>query len=139
MFDTEITTPTKNDIELLEQWRKEFAAADLELPEGYNGDGTATAVAISKEGKLLGSLTASICFAVSLDPLIRNPNATRAEMLAGLFALTRALEYQAKLNGVAASFIAVPDSLPQYQELVQKCGFEPTAEACKLYRHSFRK
>jgi hypothetical protein len=139
MFDAEITIPTKSDIELLEQWKKEFAAADLELPEGYNGDGIATAIAINKEGKLLGSLTASIVYAVSLDPLIRNPHATRVEMLAGLFALTRALEYQAKLNGAAASFIAVPDSLPQYQELVKKCGFEPTAEACKLYRHSFRK
>ena len=139
MFDSEITVPHDSDIRQLEQWRKEFAAADLELPEGYNGDGVATAIAVGKNGKLLGSLTASIVYAVSLDPHIRNPNASRTEMLAGLFALTRALEYQAKLNGVAASFIAVPESLPEYQELVKKCGFEPTAEACKLFRHSFKR
>src|SRR5690242_3521379 len=101
MFDSEITVPNENDIKLLEQWRKQFAAADLELPEGYNGDGVATAIAVGKDGKLLGSLTASIVYAVSLDPLILNPGAGRAEALAGLFALTRSLEYQAKINGVA--------------------------------------
>jgi hypothetical protein len=139
VFDSEITIPNDDDILQLEKWRKEFAAADLELPEGYNGDGVATAIAVGRDGKLLGSLTASIVYAVSLDPLIRNPNASHTETLAGLFALTRALEYQAKLNGVAASFIAVPDSLPEYQKLVQKCGFSPTAESCKIYRHSFKR
>src|SRR6267142_6924399 len=137
MFDAEITTPHDDDIRQLEAWRKEYVAADLELPEGYTGDGIATAIAVSKEGKLLGSLTASIIYAVSLDPLIRNPHAGRGETLAGLFALTRALEYQAKLNGIVASFIAIPNSLPEYKELVVKCGFAPTAELCKLYRHSF--
>ena len=139
MFDSEITIPNDADIRQLEQWRKEFAAADLELPEGYNGDGVATAIAVGKDGQLLGSLTGSIVYAVSLDPLILNPRAGRTEALAGLFALTRSLEYQAKLNGVAASFIAVPDSLPMYQELVKKCGFTPTAELCKIYRHSFKR
>jgi len=139
MFDAEVTTPNPEDLKLLEQWRREFVAADLELPEGYTGDGIATAIAVGKNGTLLGSLTASIVYAVSLDPLIRNPSAGRGEVLAGLFALTRALEYQAKLNGVVASYIAVPNSLPIYKELVKKCGFEPTAESCTLYRHSFRK
>jgi hypothetical protein len=138
VFSTQITPPSDTDIIQLEKWRKEFATADLELPENYVSDGVATAVAKTKEGKLIGSLTASIILAVSLDPLIRNPDSGRTETLAGLFALTRALEYQAALNGAAASFIAVPNLLPNYQELVVKCGFEPTAQHCSLYRHSFR-
>lgn len=139
MFDTSVLPPTQQDIEQLEQWRREFAAADLELPEGYVNDGVATAVARRRDGSLIGSLTAEIITAVSLDPLLLNPQAGRTEALAGLFALTRALEYQASLNGAAASFIAVPNLLPQYQALVERCGFEPTAQHCKLYRHSLRR
>lgn len=139
MFSTQVTIPTDEDIRQLERWRLLFAEADLELPENYASDGVATAVAKTKEGKLIGSLTASIILAVSLDPLIRNPEIPRTEMLAGLFALTRALEYQAKLNGAAAAFIAVPNLLPEYQKLVVKCGFEPTAENCKLFRHSLNR
>src|SRR5438477_3709171 len=105
MFDAQVTIPTDADIKQLEQWRREFAAADLELPEGYSGDGIATAIAVDRKGGLLGSLTAEIITAVSLDPLIRNPAAGRTETLAGLFALTNALEYQAKMNGAVASFI----------------------------------
>jgi hypothetical protein len=137
MFDPEVTVPTDADILQLEKWRKDFVAVDLELPYGYSGDGIATAIAVDSHGKLLGSLTASLVYAVSLDPLIRNPDAGRTEVLAGLFALTRSLEYQAKLNGAAASFISIPNCLPIYQNLVQKCGFKEVAWD-KVYRHSFR-
>lgn len=138
MFDTAILPPTQEDFTLLEQWRREFDAADLELPEGYAGNGVATAVARRKDGSLIGSLTAEIITAASLDPVLLNPHAGRSEKLAALFALTRAMEYQASLNGAAASFIAVPNLLPEYQALVQRCGFEETAQACKLYRHFLR-
>jgi len=138
VFDVDVVEMRDSDVEQLEKWRGEFAEADLELPEGYANDGVATAVARRKDGTLIGSLTASIITAVSLDPLLRNPSAGRMETLSGLFALTRTLEYQARLNGAAASFIAVPNLLPEYQSLVEKCGFEPTAANCKLYRHSLR-
>ena len=139
MLDVSVQIPTANDIEQLERWRQDFAAADLELPEGYANDGVATAVARNKKGDLIGSLTAEIITAVSLDPWLGNPNAGRHERLTGLFTLTRALEYQAKINGAVAAFIAVPDTLKEYQQLVQRFGFEETAQHCRLYRHSFRK
>ncbi|SRR6266550_1638245 len=139
MLDVSVQIPTANDIEQLERWRQDFAAADLELPEGYANDGVATAVARNKKGDLIGSLTAEIILAASLDPFIRNPLAGRHESLSGLFALTRALEYQAQLAGAAASFIAVPNLLPDYQALVKRCGYDETAQSCKLFRRSFRR
>lgn len=139
MLDTQVQVPIDSDIALLEQWRWEFQDGLLELPNGYAADGVGTAVALSRNGKLLGSLTATIIQAVSLDPLIRNPQAGRHEMLAGLFALTRTLEYQAQLNGARDAYIAVPNVMSEYKELVKKCGFEETAQDCTLFRHSLRR
>jgi len=138
MFDVRVAVPKEEDFEQIERWRREFAEGTLEVPNGYGGDGVATAVGLSKDGTLLGSLTATIITAVSLDPLIRNPEANRKQVFAALFALTGALEYQAQLNGARDAYIAVPDALPEYQELVKHCGFEETAQNCKLYRRSLR-
>lgn len=138
MFDVSVEVPRDDDFAQLEKWRKEFATADLELPEGYAGNGVATAVTRRADGSLLNSLTGSIILAVSLDPYLQSPDAGRLEALAGLFAITRTIEWQAQLNGAAAAFIAVPNLLPNYQSLVKKCGYSETAQNCKLYRHSFR-
>lgn len=137
MFDIQVGVPKDEDFELLERWRRDFSAASLELPEGYASDGVATAVARRADSTLIGSLTASICTAVSLDPLLRNPDAGRKEVFAGLFALTRTLEYQAQLNGARSAYVAIPNLLGEYQELIQKCGFKETAQHCRIFRHSF--
>lgn len=134
MFDAQVMTPTAEDIEQIEEWRKQFAEADLQIPNGYDGPGSATVVAV-KDGKLLGSLTGTMILAVSLDPLVRNPEAGRLESLAALFAMCNSLEYQASLNGAVDAYIAIPNLLPEYQKLVvEKCGFEETATFCKIYR-----
>lgn len=137
MFDLKIETPKEDDFALLEKWRKEFVHADLELPHGYVNDGVATAVARSKDGTLLSSLTAQIITAVCLDPVLCNPDAPRKDIFVAAFALARTLEYQAQLNGARAAFIAIPQSMPEWQKVIEKCGFEETAQRCKLYRHSF--
>lgn len=137
MLNVDIDIPTTEDISLLEKWRREFATADLELPEGYVNTGIATAVARDDKGGLIGSLTASIIVAASLDPLLLNPAADRTAKFASTFALERALAYQARLNGAAAGFIAVPNLLPEYQRFVCRFGYEETAQCCKLYRRSF--
>lgn len=137
MFDLKIEPPKDDDIEVLEKWRKEFAYADLELPSGYAADGVATAVARTKDGTLLSSLTAQIITAVCLDPILCNPDASRKDVFVAAFALARTLEYQAQLNGAKAAFIAIPDCMPEWQKVIEKCGFEQTAQRCKLYRHSF--
>lgn len=139
MLNVDITVPTPDDIKLLEQWRRDFAAADLETPEGYASDGVATAVAVDKRGALIGSLTASIIMAASLDPLLLKPGATHVERFAATYALTKAMEYQARVGGAAASFIAIPDLLPDYQQFVQRFGYTETAQHCRLYRHSFKR
>lgn len=134
-----VDIPTAEEIAKVDAWRKQFASADLELPEGYDGDGVCTAVAHDKQGGLIGSLTASIILAASLDPLLLNPGASRDQRFSGTFALTVAMEYQTKLNGAAAGFIAVPNLLPDYQEFVTRFGYIETAQNCKLFRKSFRK
>src|SRR5690348_16736202 len=99
MFDTQVMQPTNEDVKQLEEWRTRFPEADLQLPNGYDGEGSATAIAVAKDGRLLGSLTGTLILAVSLDPYIRNPEAGRLESLASLHALCNSLEYQASLNG----------------------------------------
>jgi hypothetical protein len=138
MFATQVSIPTDADIAQLETWRRQFVAAELELPEGYVNEGVATAVARTQDGRLLGSLTGTLVTGFSLDPLLLRPGTEHKEALAGLFALTNTLEYQAQLNGAAASLVAIPDLLPAYQHLIKKCGFKQTAEFCKIYRRSYR-
>lgn len=138
MLNVDIDIPNREDIAQLERWRTEFAAADLELPEDYASTGVATAVARDEHGALIGSLTASIIIAASLDPLLLNPVASRTSRFASTFALERTMAYQARLNGAAAGYIAIPDLLPDYQEFVTRFGYKQTAQHCRIYRRSFR-
>lgn len=133
-YDLDVGPPTAREMLQLEQWRKDFPAADLEIP---SGPGTATAVARRADGTLIESLSASIITAVSLDPLLRDPQAGKREVLQGLLALTTSLEYQAKCNGAAASFIAIPNLLPEYQSLMSQFRFSETAQNCKVYRRLY--
>lgn len=137
MLNVDIDIPIQQDIAQLEEWRRRFATADLELPEGYAGDGVATAVALDTEGKLIGSLTASIIIAASLDPLLLNPDADHTSKFASTFALERAMAWQAKMNGAAAGFVAIPNLLPDYQKFIERFGYVETAQHCKVYRRSF--
>jgi len=135
MFDNQVRTPNADDIEQVEKWRRLFREADLEVPNGYSGDGVATAVSVTPDGALTGALTGTMVLAVSLDPFVKNPEAPSGDVLAALFALTNALEYQASLCGAVDAYIAIPNLLPQYQQFVEKkCGFEQTAQACRIYR-----
>lgn len=133
MLDITVRPGTEADLEQLEKWRSEFQDGLLEVPNGYEGNGLETAVAEARDGRILGSLTATSI--VSLDPYIRNPHAGKAELLQSLFALCRALEYRAKRAGLVESYIAVPNLLEDYQSVVKRCGFQETAENCKIYRH----
>jgi hypothetical protein len=135
MFDSQVKTMIAEDEPILESWRKAFPEADLEMPNGYAGPGVATAVSIAKDGRLLGSLTGTMILAVSLDPYLKNPEAGRLESLASLYSLCDSMEYQASLNGAIDAYVAIPNLLPEYQKLiVEKCGFEETAQTCRIYR-----
>ena len=135
MFDIGLRPFKESDLEQLEAWRVLFQEGKLELPHGYEGTNVETAVALRGDGSTLGALTATLICA--LDPYIKNPNATRTELLQSLFALCRAQEYAAQRFGARESYIAVPNDLPEYQEIVKRCGFVETATNCRIYRHVF--
>lgn len=120
-----------NDIEALLAWRKAYFDGDLEVPHGWKGDGWETAVA-EKNGLLLGSMTATQ--AVILDPLIRNPVAGGMDIVTAIYALERALTYQAQGAGAVDSYIAVPSQLTEYHKIVENAGYLRTVEHCHVFR-----
>ncbi len=132
MFDDSVVPYDPRHFEKLEEWRKNFDAGTLTVNHGYENRGLETVVALNGRRELLGSLTAMMI--VALDPLIRKPDATPGEMLVALHAMCRHLECNAKVAGAIESMIAVPNTLPKYQRVVEKCGFVETAPDCKIYR-----
>lgn len=123
---------TKEDEEILEPNRKAFVGGSLEIPNGYEGENVETVTILNGEGRIIGSLTGTII--IALDPFIKVQGTGRTESLQGLFAACRALEYRGAKHGAREAYIAVPDSLPEYQELVKRVGFQETAQNCKIYR-----
>ena|SRR5258707_14162536 len=131
MFDTDHRPVRPSDLFLLEEWRKQFKEGLLTLPNGYEGPGIETEVAL-RNGRITGSLTATTI--VCLDPYIRNPEANHLEAVTGLFMLCRHLESNARRAGMRESCIAVPNALADYQKIVERVGFVETAPDCKVYR-----
>lgn len=122
---------------MLEKWRAIFNAGEpvCELPNGYENKGVVTNVAVAGDKRTLGSLTGTMV--ITLDPFLKNPTASPIEILQALFALTRATEVDGMRAGAQEAYIAIPNDLPDYQALVEKCGFMETAQNCKIYRHQF--
>lgn len=120
-----------SDIEPLLSWRKAYIDGDLEIPHGWKGEGWETAVA-EKSGLLLGSMTATQ--AVILDPLIRNPVAGGMDMVTAIYALERALTYNAQAAGAVDAYIAIPSQLEEYHKIVENAGYQRTVEHCHVFR-----
>lgn len=120
-----------SDIEQLETWRRAYWDGDLEIPKGYNNRGVETA-AVENNGKLILSMTGTQ--AVLLDPLIKNPEATGAELVAGIMLAERVLAYKGQTGGAVDSYIAIPQQLTAYHEIVKKAGYVETVQACKIFR-----
>lgn len=122
------------DIGQLLAWRRAYLEGDLELPHGWKlPQGVETAVA-EKNGLLLSSMTATQ--AVILDPLIRNPVAGGMDMVTAIYALERALTYQAQIVGAVDAYIAVPSQLEEYHKIVENAGYQRTVEHCHVFRRA---
>lgn len=124
-----------SDIEQLETWRRAYWDGDLEIPKGYNGIGVETA-AVENNGRLILSMTGTQ--AVLMDPLIKNPEASGAELMAGIILAERVLAYKGQIGGAVDAYIAVPSQLTAYHEIVKKAGYVETVENCKIFRRPLR-
>lgn len=125
------------EVEILEEWRHEYKSADLEIPHGYAGAGIETAVAETKDGVVLASMTG--IKAVILDPLIRNSRITNgAQMVSSILMLERTLSYLGEQGGAVDAYIAVPNQLADYKKIVESVGYVETCENCTIYRRPLR-
>jgi hypothetical protein len=131
MKEVSIRPYSPEDKEKLDEFRFRYPDADLEIPHGFTGKGLETVIAVNGD-KLISSATGTL--AIIIDPLIANPDAAPSEILSGLFKQEATITYLAKLNGALDSFIAIPKTLTRYIALLEKCGYEQTAEHCVIMR-----
>lgn len=147
MFNDIYIRPFKeSDREELDRGRKEFTAADLENPHGFEGPRVETAVAIKgddiESGRVLASLTGTV--AVILDPLLKVPGFKPTDYLAALFKLEAILTYLAQNTGAIDAYIAIPRGVTEdemraaasYEIIVRQCGYDETVQNCKVFRRS---
>lgn len=121
---------TEEDRESLERWRTSFPDATLELSHDYTSPQVETAVVHAENGEIVLALTGT--FLAGLGPLIRNPNATRLEIIEALFLAEAALTYKAVQAGAADASICVPNHMPEYIKTLQKLGYEIVATNCTI-------
>lgn len=122
----------KQDVEPLDQLRRRYLEAWLELPHGFDGiPGVETAVA-EKHGKIIGSLTGTM--AAVFDPFIHDPEASGPEIFSAVLALERVLAYNAQVGGAVDAYIAIPKSATKYIEMVERCGYTQTLQDCVVLR-----
>jgi hypothetical protein len=131
MKNIAIHAVTASEQEQLLKWLAEPRPFVLELPHGFTNEATETATA-SLNGRLLCGLTGTL--GIVLDPLIKDPQANPLELTTAIVMLARALEFWGSAHGVAESYIAVPDALPGFAKIVEACGYEPTAQSCRIFR-----
>lgn len=123
------------DVDRLETWRRAYWDGDLEIPKGYNAFGVET-VAIENNKNLILSMTGTR--AVLMDPLIKNPDASGTELMAGILLAERLLAYQGQTSGAVDAYIALPEKLLDWHEIVRKCGYTETVQHCKIFRRALR-
>jgi len=130
--DIKIRAYRPQDVVKLKKFLEESdVSVDLELPHGFVGQATETAVA-ERDKELLCSITGTL--AVVLDPLIKNPNAKAIDLMPAIIQAARALEFYGTMHGVTEAFLAVPGSIPVFQRIVERAGYERTADDCAIYR-----
>lgn len=120
------------DVVLLDQYRRLYEAADLELPKDFNSEGVKSVVG-TKRNRLITSLTG--INAVILDPLIRNPDADPTDVLFALIKMETVLTNWAMERGCVDSYIAIPNQIMgKYGRLLQNYGYAPTIQNCSVLR-----
>lgn len=120
----------------LDNYRWRYQDADLEVPHDFMDTNVETVVAL-KDGRLLGSLTGTL--SITLDPFIKNPDASPLELMQALLKMETVLNYMAQKLGAVDVYIAIPNQIVEtYGKIVEKCGYERTVQNCTVYRKPLR-
>jgi hypothetical protein len=115
----------------LDVWRKTDPAVLLEVPHGYMSEHVETAV-VEKDGEKIMSLTGTI--AAIFDPLIKNPEASRLDIMEALIQAESALAYTAAKVGAMDAYISIPEEQVAYRRIVEKYGYTRILEGCAVYK-----
>jgi hypothetical protein len=119
------------DAEDLDKWRQTDPSVLLEVPHGYMGTHVETAV-VEKDGEKLLSLTGTI--AAIFDPLIKNPDASRLDIMEALIKAEAALAYVASKVGAQDAYISIPEEQVAYRRIVERYGYTRILEGCAIYK-----
>ena len=124
----------KQDEVEVERWAAAHAYAAFDLPHGYDGPSTLSAVA-EDEGTLLAAIVGSI--GVMID-VIKNPDAPVVALREAIRKLEENITFHAAVNGAVDSYISVPNvpEMEEFHNVVQRRGYVPTAQGCTIYRRS---
>lgn len=120
----------EEDRESLEKWRLNFTDATLELSHDYMSPQVETAVVRDKRGKIILSLTGTIVS--GLGPLIKNPEASRLDIIQALFLAEAALNYKARQAGAVDAYLIVPKSMGSYAKILENLGYSIVASDCMV-------
>ena len=123
---------SQGDIRLLDQWRRAYKDAFLELPKDFNSEGVKS-VGLHEDHRLFGSLTG--IRALVIDPFIHNPSYDQgAKIIYGLVKADAVLTHWGQEGGAVDSYIAIPNQLPDYIRLLGHYGYKPTCQNCTILR-----
>lgn len=123
------------DKDQLEQYRRAYLDADIEIPFGYTGTGIETAIA-EKDGKIVGAVTASA--AVTFD-FVHDEEAAGTDVFPAVFMLERALALISQKAGIPTAYVAIPSHLTEYIEMVKRCGYSDEFQQCTVLRRPLRR
>lgn len=123
----------KSDEAQLDLFREGYYQADLEVPHGYECEGEALETVIAeKAGETVLSLTGTL--SLTLDPLVKNPEASVLEVMEALRMAEQALSVMGRKSRAVDVYIAVPNQMTDYHDLLRKYGYRPTVQGCTVFR-----
>lgn len=127
-----VRPPRQEDIELLELWRAKAEHADLQVPHGYEGSGVETAIVEDRDNSKV-NLGLTYRLVLAIDPLIRNPESSAAEISESLKAAERSVIYHTSRSvAIVDAFLQVPNDMPEYIELLEKRGYVRLDPECVI-------
>lgn len=135
MNDIHVRPFRSSDAKQLDLFRWNYTAADLEIPKGYVGENLQTVIA-EKDQKFLLSLTGTI--GMVIDPMIKDPDASPADLMRALIKAEAVMSYLGAANGAQDVYIAIPNQLEKYMGIVEKSGYKRTVEHCTVFRRPIR-
>jgi hypothetical protein len=130
--DIKIRAYRPQDVVKLKKFLEESKIdADLLLPHGFVGQATETVIA-ENEKDILCAITGTL--AIVLDPLVRNPDAKKMEVVPAIIQAARALEFYGTMHGVTEAYAVISNDLENFQRFVERMGYERVSEGCGIFK-----